>query len=69
VRHEPDLCVAGQRHVTRATTPVDKAMKEVVDKEIAVFVESLKEQLCITETELDVTSSHVRLQEVSAYLH
>ncbi|PPR01109.1 hypothetical protein CVT24_000405 [Panaeolus cyanescens] len=55
--------VSGNRHVTRQTTPVDEAMKSIIDSELGTINAAMAEPIHITEVQLDVRSSFIRLQE------
>jgi 5'-nucleotidase len=43
---------------------VNEDLKKIVDNELGTIVAAMKEPICITEVQLDVRSSYIRLQEV-----
>ncbi|KAK7693426.1 hypothetical protein QCA50_002994 [Cerrena zonata] len=55
--------IKGQRHVTRGDTPVDEAIKVIVDNELKTIQASMQDPICDTEVELDVRSSNIRVHE------
>ncbi|KIK95089.1 hypothetical protein PAXRUDRAFT_407850 [Paxillus rubicundulus Ve08.2h10] len=55
--------IKGTRHITRESTKVNEDIKNIVDRELADINAAMKEPICITETELDVQSSYIRLGE------
>ncbi len=58
--------ILGLRHVTRGNVAENAAMKAIVDNELGTINASMQEPICITEVQLNVHSSYIRLQEVRA---
>lgn len=58
----------GKRHITRESTPVDDAMKDIITCELGTINATMAEPILITEVQLDVRSSLVRMQEVRLIL-
>ncbi|KAF5384466.1 hypothetical protein D9757_006409 [Collybiopsis confluens] len=63
VRNKVIQKITGKRHVTRENTPVNKFIKDIVDGELGTINAAMAEKILITEVQLDVRSSFIRLQE------
>ncbi|TFK22405.1 Metallo-dependent phosphatase [Coprinopsis marcescibilis] len=63
VRRKVITQITGKRHTTAGRTPVHPGMKEVYDKEIGTIDGAMKDPICITEVELNVKSSFIRVHE------
>ncbi|KAJ3538174.1 hypothetical protein NM688_g6557 [Phlebia brevispora] len=55
--------IKGVRHVTRGDIPVNEALKAIVTNELRLIDASMSEPICITEVQLDVRSSEIRVHE------
>ncbi|TFK22412.1 Metallo-dependent phosphatase [Coprinopsis marcescibilis] len=55
--------IQGKRHVTRGNTPVNVAMKKVYDEEIGAINDAMQEAIFISDVELNLDSSYIRLNE------
>ncbi|KAJ8094243.1 hypothetical protein PM082_006782 [Marasmius tenuissimus] len=63
VRNKVIQKITGKRHITRDSTPVNKAMKAIYDEQLVHINATMVEPILNTEVQLDVRSSFVRLQE------
>ncbi|KIY73873.1 Metallo-dependent phosphatase [Cylindrobasidium torrendii FP15055 ss-10] len=63
VRNKVIQRITGKRYITRESTPVNADMKAIIDSELGTINATMSENILITEVQLDVRSSFVRLQE------
>ncbi|KAK1227919.1 hypothetical protein PQX77_009058 [Marasmius sp. AFHP31] len=63
IRNKVIQKITGKRHITRESTPVNEAMKAIIDSELGTINATMSEPILITEVQLDVRSSFIRLQE------
>ena len=56
--------VLGKRWRTRGDTPVNDAVKTIVDNELQTIRAANEEPILITEVKLDTQASYIRLNEV-----